>query len=98
MQDKNRPLVNRAALGIYPPLRLSNLSLLLRHCRRCLITPNTTRNDPGYWKIPNSKQNRFRDWLRWGHSKVVLVKAIEESIDTFFFNIADLGIDQASNG
>ncbi|HDY7690707.1 TPA: penicillin-binding protein 2, partial [Vibrio vulnificus] len=63
-----------------------------------VVTPNTTRNDPGYWRIPNSDTRPFRDWLRWGHGRVNLVQSIEESVDTFFYQIAyDLGIDRLSN-
>lgn len=62
-----------------------------------VITPNTTRNDPGYWKIPNSKTKPFRDWLRWGHGKVDVIKSIEESVDTFYYQVAyDMGIDRIS--
>jgi penicillin-binding protein 2 len=62
-----------------------------------VVTPYTTRNDPGYWKIPNSKTKPFRDWLRWGHGKVDIVQSIEESVDTFFYQVAyDMGIDRIS--
>lgn len=63
-----------------------------------VVTPYTVRNDPGYWKIPNSKTKPFRDWLRWGHGKVDIIKSIEESVDTFYYQIAyDMGIDRISH-
>lgn len=97
LQDKNRPLVNRATLGIYPPASTIKPFIAVAALQEGVITPNTTRNDPGYWKIPNSKTRPFRDWLRWGHGVVDIEKAIEESVDTFFYQIAyDLGIDRIS--
>ena len=98
LNDKNRPLVNRATLGIYPPASTIKPFIAVAALQEGVITPNTTRNDPGYWKIPNSKTKPFRDWLRWGHGTVDIVKAIEESVDTFFYQIAfDMGIDRLSS-
>ncbi|CAM3652674.1 penicillin-binding protein 2 [Vibrio aquimaris] len=98
LNDKNRPLVNRATLGIYPPASTIKPLMAVAALEEGVITPYTTRNDPGYWKIPNSKTKPFRDWLRWGHGKVNIVKSIEESVDTFFYQIAyDMGIDRISN-
>ncbi|MBW3698038.1 penicillin-binding protein 2 [Vibrio sp. T187] len=98
LNDNDRPLVNRATLGIYPPASTIKPFIAVAALQEGVITPNTTRNDPGYWKIPNSKTRPFRDWLRWGHGKVDINKAIEESVDTFFYQIAyDLGIDRISS-
>lgn len=97
LQNKDRPLVNRATLGIYPPASTIKPFIAVAALQEGVITPNTTRNDPGYWKIPNSKTKPFRDWLRWGHGVVDIEKAIEESVDTFFYQISfDLGIDRLS--
>ncbi|WP_394146325.1 penicillin-binding protein 2 [Vibrio atypicus] len=98
LEDKNRPLVNRATLGIYPPASTIKPFMAVAALQEGVITPYTTRNDPGYWKIPNSKTKPFRDWLRWGHGKVDIIKSIEESVDTFFYQVAyDMGIDRISN-
>tara|TARA_Y100001956_G_C4126478_1_gene190389 strand:- start:2314 stop:4203 length:1890 start_codon:yes stop_codon:yes gene_type:complete len=98
LNDKDRPLVNRATLGIYPPASTIKPFMAVAALQEGVITPYTTRNDPGYWKIPNSKTRPFRDWLPWGHGKVDIVKSIEESVDTFFYQIAyDMGIDRISN-
>ncbi|AUI85523.1 penicillin-binding protein 2 [Vibrio azureus] len=98
LNDKNRPLVNRTTLGIYPPASTIKPFMAVAALQEGVVTPNTTRNDPGYWRIPNSDTRPFRDWLRWGHGKVDIVKSIEESVDTFFYQIAyDMGIDRISN-
>ncbi|MDR9830684.1 penicillin-binding protein 2 [Vibrio sp. FNV 38] len=97
LNDKNRPLVNRATLGIYPPASTIKPFLAVAALQEGVITTKTTRNDPGYWHIPNSNTRPFRDWLRWGHGKVDVVKSIEESVDTFYYQIAfDMGIDRIS--
>ncbi|ELP6758266.1 penicillin-binding protein 2 [Vibrio vulnificus] len=98
LNDKNRPLVNRSTLGIYPPASTVKPFIAVSALQEGVVTPNTTRNDPGYWRIPNSDTRPFRDWLRWGHGRVDLVQSIEESVDTFFYQIAyDMGIDRLSN-
>ncbi|WP_375753097.1 penicillin-binding protein 2 [Vibrio sp. HN007] len=97
LNDKNRPLVNRTTLGIYPPASTVKPFIAVAALQEEVVTPYTTRNDPGYWKIPNSKTKPFRDWLRWGHGRVNIVQSIEESVDTFFYQIAyDMGIDRIS--
>ncbi|TMX57640.1 penicillin-binding protein 2 [Vibrio rotiferianus] len=98
LNDKNRPLVNRTTLGIYPPASTIKPFMAVAALEEGVVTPKTTRNDPGYWRIPNSDTRPFRDWLRWGHGRVDIIKSIEESVDTFFYQIAyDMGIDRISN-
>ncbi|NAW61846.1 penicillin-binding protein 2 [Vibrio sp. V31_P5A7T61] len=97
LNDINRPLVNRATLGIYPPASTVKPFIAPAALHDGIITPRTTRNDHGSWQIPNSDTRPFRDWLRWGHGRVDILKAIEESVDTFFYQIAyDMGIDNLS--
>lgn len=97
LNNKDRPLVNRATLGIYPPASTIKPMMAVSALQEGVITPYTVRNDPGYWKIPNSKTKPFRDWLRWGHGKVDVTKSIEESVDTFYYQVAyDMGIDRIS--
>ncbi|MGY0617237.1 penicillin-binding protein 2 [Vibrio sp. FJH11] len=98
LNDNNRPLVNRATLGIYPPASTIKPFMAVAALQEGVITPKTTRSDPGYWRIPNSDTRPFRDWLRWGHGRVDVIKSIEESVDTFFYQVAyDMGIDRISN-
>ena len=97
LNNKDRPLVNRSTLGIYPPASTIKPMMAVAALQEGVITPYTVRNDPGYWKIPNSKTKPFRDWLRWGHGNVGVLKSIEESVDTFYYQVAyDMGIDRIS--
>ncbi|WP_413477548.1 penicillin-binding protein 2 [Vibrio hibernica] len=98
LNDPDRPLVNRATLGIYPPASTVKPLIAVAALSEGVITPETTRNDPGIWYIPNARSHKgYRDWSRWGHGVVDVKKALEESVDTFFYQVAfDLGIDRLS--
>ncbi|WP_153446513.1 penicillin-binding protein 2 [Vibrio algicola] len=98
LNDPNRPLVNRATLGIYPPASTVKPLITVAALTEGVITPQTTRNDPGIWYIPHARNHKgYRDWSRWGHGVVNVRKALEESVDTFFYQVAfDLGIDRLS--
>lgn len=98
LNNPDRPLVNRATLGIYPPASTVKPLIAVAALTEGVITPETTRNDPGIWYIPNARSHKgYRDWSRWGHGVVDVKKALEESVDTFFYQVAfDLGIDRLS--
>ncbi|MFV0576129.1 MAG: penicillin-binding protein 2 [Vibrio sp.] len=98
LNDPDRPLVNRATLGIYPPASTVKPLISVAALTEGVITPKTTRNDPGIWYVPNARSHKgFRDWSRWGHGTVDVKKALEESVDTFFYQVAyDMGIDRLS--
>ena len=98
LNDPDRPLLNRTTLGIYPPASTVKPFIAVTALHEKIITTATTRNDPGYWRLPNSKSRPFRDWKRWGHGRVNIKQSIEESVDTFFYQIAyDMGIDRLSD-
>ncbi|WP_318472981.1 penicillin-binding protein 2 [Photobacterium leiognathi] len=91
------PLVNRTTLGVYPPGSTVKPQIAVAALATGVITPNTVRNNPGWWRIPNSNSRKFRDDVRWGHGNVDVYKAIEQSVDTFFYQVAyDMGIDRIS--
>lgn len=49
--------------------------------------------DPGYFQLPNDSR-RYRNWLRWGHGRVDLERALAVSNNTYFYSLAhELGID-----
>lgn len=97
LNNPDRPLVNRVTLGIYPPASTVKPLIAVAALTEGVVTTKTTRNDPGWWVIPNSTSRKFRDWLRWGHGSVNIYKAIEESVDTYFYQVAyDMGIDRLS--
>jgi penicillin-binding protein 2 len=94
LESKDRPLINRATQGRYPPASTIKPQMALLGLNERVITEDTIIEDPGWWIVPNSKR-RFRDWKRWGHGLVDVFHAIEQSCDTFFYDTSyKLGIDR----
>jgi penicillin-binding protein 2 len=59
-----------------------------------VITPSTTFFGAPTWTLPGTER-RYRDWLKTGHGMLNVTKAIEESADTFFYQVAyEMGIDR----
>jgi penicillin-binding protein 2 len=93
-ESPDRPMVNRALRGIYPPgstikplLALAGLELGLRKASDSFV-------DPGHYSLPNSS-HQFRDWKREGHGVVDLRRSISQSCDTYYYRLAvDMGIDR----
>jgi len=89
----DRPLVNRAIAGTYPPGSTIKPFFALAGLESGARTASWTMSDPGYFTIKGSK-HRFRDWKKNGHGVVDTHKAIVESCDTYFYKLAnDVGID-----
>jgi penicillin-binding protein 2 len=94
--DHNRPLINRATQGIYPPASTVKPFITVAALSSNIITKNSTIHDPGWWQLPGSEK-RYRDWKRYGHGILNVHKALVESADTFFYQLAyDMGIDRIS--
>jgi penicillin-binding protein 2 len=93
-ESPERPMVNRALRGIYPPgstikpfMALAGLELGVRKASDSMV-------DPGYFSLPNSR-HQFRDWKREGHGVVDLRRSISQSCDTYYYKLAvDMGIDR----
>lgn len=96
LEDPNKPLINRATQGVYPPASTVKPYIAVSALTAGVITKGTSLFDPGWWQLPGSEK-RFRDWKHWGHGRLNVTKALEESADTFFYQVAyDLGIDRLS--
>lgn len=94
--NPDRPLINRTTQGLYPPASTVKPFISVAALSEKIITRNTTIFDPGWWQLPGSEK-RYRDWKRYGHGNLNVVKAIVESADTFFYQVAyDMGIDRLS--
>ncbi len=97
LEDVNRPLYSRATQGAYPPASTIKPFMSVAALQENVVTPSTTVFDPGYWILPGSTK-RFRDWKRSGHGNTDLNKAIAESSDTYFYQVAyNMGIDRVSS-
>lgn len=96
LNDDDRPLYSRATQGAYPPASTVKPFIGVSALQEKVITTNLTIWDPGYWVLPNTTR-RYRDWKRSGHGNTDLNKAITESSDTYFYQLAyNMGIDRLS--
>lgn len=95
-QSKAKPLYNRVIRGQYPPASTIKPLYALAGLEQGFITPNSKINDLGFFTLPN--QNRqYRDWRPRGHGMVDVKKAITESCDVYFYELAHkMGIDKQS--
>lgn len=96
LKSKDLPLINRAVQG-YPPASTVKPFLALTGLEDGVITPQTTIKDPGWYQL-EGLPNKYRDWKKWGHGLVDLNRAIEQSCNIYFFDLAfKLGITKISN-
>lgn len=94
LTNPDKPLFNRAMLGAYPPASTVKPFIAVAALSEGIISPKTQINDVGWWQLPGTDK-RYRDWLRWGRGKVGVERSIEESVDTFYYQVAyDMGIDR----
>lgn len=92
--DKKRPLFNRSLKGQYPPGSTIKQLVGLAGLEYGLINRNHSLSCPGYYLLPNS-EHRYRDWKRSGHGRTDLDKALVQSCDVYFYDLArNLGIDR----
>jgi penicillin-binding protein 2 len=91
----DRPMINRALNGTYPPGSTFKPYLALAALELGKRTPQQTIFDPGYF---NFGDHRFRDDKPGGHGTVDMYKSIVASCDTYYYMLAnDLGIDNISS-
>lgn len=97
-QDIDLPLFNRAIRGSYPAGSTIKPFMAIAGLMAGVITPDKTIYDPGYYQLPNDSR-RYRNWLRWGHGRVDMERALAVSNNTYFYSLAhDLGIDRIHDG
>ncbi|HWR75595.1 MAG TPA: penicillin-binding protein 2 [Thiobacillus sp.] len=93
-ESPDRPMVNRALRGIYPPGSTIKPFMALAGLELGLRKPADTIADPGFFSLPNSR-HQFRDWKRGGHGVVDLRRSISQSCDVYYYRLAvDMGIDR----
>jgi len=96
--SEDQPLFNRALRGLYSPGSTIKPMLAWVGLEKKFISKTYTIQDPGYWVIPNKEERVYRDWKARGHgSNVNVSKAITQSCDPFFYDLAyKMGIDVIS--
>ena len=94
LSSENKPLVNRALQGKYPPGSTIKPFLGLIALDNEVVALQEEVWCPGWFSL-EGHEHRYRDWKKEGHGHTNLNKAIVESCDVFFYQLAyQLGIDQ----
>jgi len=92
----SRPLFNRALSGQYPPGSTTKPFYGLAGLETAITNKEQETYCIGYYRLPN-EERRYRDWKKEGHGATDLTKAIVQSCDVYFYDLAyRLGIDRMS--
>ncbi|HET8563878.1 MAG TPA: penicillin-binding protein 2, partial [Candidatus Binatia bacterium] len=95
IQDRLRPLNNRAVQGQYPPGSTFKVILAIAGLEEELVQPEQRIYDPGFYVVGN---RAFRDWKKEGHGSVDLHKGIVQSCDVYFYQVGQrLGVDKIAH-
>jgi penicillin-binding protein 2 len=90
-QSLDKPLLNRALRGTYPPGSTYKPFMSLAALNTSKRNPEQTIFDPGYFMFGSHK---FRDDKESGHGSVDMYKSIVQSCDTYYYLLArDMGVD-----
>ena len=90
----NRPLFNRALLGGYEPGSTFKPFVGLAGLELEVITPDKQVFSSGNYYMPGGARP-YRDWKKGGHGWVDILGALEQSVNTFFYQLAyEIGIDE----
>lgn len=83
-ENGDQPLYPRAVSGLYPPGSTIKTAVAAAALAERLITPQTTIVSTGGIRV---SQWFFPDWKRGGHGVTDVIKAIAESVNTFFYAV-----------
>ena len=95
LSDQKKPLFNRAFSGFYPPGSVFKPIPAILGLQKNLIDTNTEVFCEGHSSLGD---RNYYCWKKKGHGKVNLKKAIKESCDVYFYELAKkINIDDISN-
>ena len=93
LQDKRKPMINRAINGQYPPASTIKPFIGLIALDEGIINSKKFVSCSGAYKLANHKRP-FKCWKKEGHGPADLSYAITQSCDVFFYRVSELiGID-----
>lgn len=96
MTSPDKPLINRALKGAYPPGSTVKPFMALAGLEYGVRTPKDSVLSTGVFYLPGHARG-YRDDQRYGAGTTNLYKAIYASVNTYFYRLAlDLGIDRIS--
>lgn len=90
--DRDRPMMNRAISGTYPPASTFKVVTAIAALEEGVITQSTTVYCPGHFTLGN---RTFNCWKKSGHGTEDLTGALRDSCDVYFYQVGVwLGIDR----
>ncbi len=90
--DIRRPLATKTVQDAYPPGSTFKMVTALAALQEGLVTPDDEVYCPGHMDVSGRK---FHCWRRGGHGRMNFTKALRESCDVYFYDIAlRVGIDK----
>ncbi len=90
-ESPDKPLLNRALRGTYPPGSTYKPFMALAALETGTRTPEQSVSDPGFYMFGG---HRFRDDKEGGHGLVNMYRSIVVSCDTYYYTLAnDMGVD-----
>ena len=91
LNDKGKPLINRAIQAQYPPGSTFKIIMSAAILETKEASPSHAIECHGFLQFGN---RAFRDWKKGGHGSVNLNRAIVESCDVYFYQMGNrMGID-----
>jgi penicillin-binding protein 2 len=84
-EENGNPLVDRSIVGTYPPGSTFKMVTALAALEAGVIGPSDSVNCGGVYVLAKS---RFRCWNRSGHGPCNLHRALKESCDVYFYEVA----------
>ena len=96
LNNKLRPLSNKAVSGAYPPASTLKMAVALSALETGILSKNDTFECPGHFDLGDQ---RFHCWKKkGGHGKMDLKQAIAQSCDVYFWEVArKVGIERIGN-
>ncbi len=92
INNKYKPLFNKALYGLYPPGSIFKIIVGLGALEEGVITPYETIESGPFIQIGKWK---YRNWNPAGCGNINIEEALEMSCDTFFYQIGlELGVDR----
>ena len=91
-EDKKKPLINKTLTATYPPASTFKMIVALSALENKVITKNFRHTCKGEVELYDQK---YHCWKDKGHGRINLSRAIKESCDIYFYEVARLlGIDR----
>lgn len=95
LNDPRKPLLNKAVQGQFPPGSTFKMIVAMAALEAGVVDTNHTVFCSGKTKLGNAT---FHCWKRGGHGTVNMLSAIEQSCDTYFYDISRrVGIDRIAD-